>query len=230
MTSATESIFLLCLLGIVGTTALGWRWKNFPAIVNGIVALVAALTPSLLELGGTHFYGAAITLHPSLSVWIAGAGFLHMLGMLGWYDAVSGWDHLTHTVSAALVAAFVYASFLTSLQHSPTTPFDEAYAALFTILFTLGAGVFWELIELAARAVGEYIDRPPVLEYYGPRDTVLDMVFNGVGAVVVVGLDVRIFVSVTRQAPGLVSAMVVWGTIVLFVGMFGLALVLERYL
>jgi hypothetical protein len=225
MTNVLQIAFYVFSAGIFGTVLIGSLSRNLQAVVNGIASLVVAALPTLAEIAIASGSGADVAFGPALSAWIAVAGFLHMLGMLGWYDTVSWWDHLTHTVSAALVAALVYAS----LQAPSALGSQVAgpYAALFTVLFTLGAGVVWEFVELAARELGEYVDRPPVLEYYGLRDTVLDMAFNGVGAVGVVALDVRVFVSITEQIPRLAEAAVVWSTVLLFVGGLALGVALE---
>lgn len=225
MTNVLQTVFFVFLTGIFGTILIGSLSRNLPAVVNGIASAVAAVLPTLTELAIAFRGGADVTFDPGLSAWIAVAGFLHMLGMLGWYDTVRWWDHLTHSVSAALIAAVVYTSLQTpsALGSHVTGP----YAALFTVLFTLGAGVVWELLELAARDLGEYIDRPPVLEYYGLRDTVLDMVFNGIGALVVVAFDVRVFVSDIEQIPRVAETAVVGGSVLLFVGALALGFALE---
>lgn len=225
MTNVLQTAFYVFSLGILGTVLIGVLSRNLQAVVNGIASLVVAALPTVTEFAIAFRSGANVAFDPALSAWIAVAGFLHMLGMLGWYDAVPWWDHLTHTVSAALVAALVYASLQTPSGLGPQ--FSRPYAALFTVLFTLGAGVVWEFVELAAREIGEYIDRPPVLEYYGIRDTVFDMVFNGIGAVGVVTLDVRVFVSVTEQIPRIAETVVVGGTVLLFVGALALGIALE---
>lgn len=224
MTDVLHIAFFGFLAGILGTLLVGTLSRNLQAVVNAIASLVAAVTPTLAELAIAFQTGANVTFGPELSVWIAAAGFLHMLGMLGWYDTVWWWDHLTHTVSAALIATLVYASLRSpSVLGAQVT---DVYTAVFTVLFTLGVGVFWEFVELAARELGEHIDRPPVLEYYGLRDTVLDMAFNGVGAVVVVAFDVRLFVPIVEQIPRVAEAVVVGSTVLLFVGALGLGVVL----
>ncbi|QKY17270.1 hypothetical protein [Halorubrum sp. CBA1229] len=225
MTNVLQIAFYVFLTGIFGTVLIGSLTRNLQAVVNGIASLVVAALPTLAEIAIAFRSGADVAFGPALSAWIAVAGFLHMLGMLGWYDTVSWWDHLTHAVSAALVAALVYASL--QVPSPLGSQVADPYAALFTVLFTLGAGVVWEFVELAARELGEYIDRPPVLEYYGLRDTVLDMAFNGVGAVGVVALDVRVFVSVTEQIPRIAETAVVGGTVLLFVGALALGVALE---
>jgi hypothetical protein len=224
MTGVLQTAFVILLAGIFGMIFVGVLSRNFQAVVNGIVSVLAASMPTLVEFMIARGSGADVTFGPELPLWIVVAGFLHMVGMLGWYDTVRWWDHLTHTTSAALVAALVYASLQS--QHVLGSQVTDVYAAAFTVLFTLGAGVFWEFVELTAREIGEYIDKPPVLEYYGLRDTGLDMVFNGVGAIAVVAFDVRVFVSVVEQIPRLTKVVVVGSTILLFVGTLGLGVAL----
>ena len=100
--------------------------------------------------------------------------------------------------------------------------------AVFTVLFTLAVGVFWEFIELAARELGEYVGEPPILEYYGLRDTILDTAFNGVGAVAVVALDVRVSVTVTDRLPRIIGRSILWGTVLLLFGTVALGTLLAR--
>jgi hypothetical protein len=229
MTGALQDAFLVFLVGIGGTVLLGLLSRNLSVIVNGVASLVVALAPDIVEFVAYFVTRADVTFDPGLSLWIAIAGFLHMLGMLGWYDSVWWWDHLTHTVSAALLTALVYASLLVYSSHSSGVQLTDIYTAILTILFTLAIGVFWEFIELAARELGMYIDRPPVLKYYGLHDTVFDMIFNGVGAVVIVAFDIRVFVPLAEQAPQTMGALVFGSAIALFVGTVCLGLLLEAF-
>ncbi|MFD1568126.1 hypothetical protein ACFSAU_11535, partial [Halolamina litorea] len=121
--------------------------------------------------------------------WVAVAGFLHSLGMLGRYESVWWWDHLTHTLSAALLAALLYASLLVVAP---------GVAVVGTVVVTLTLGVVWEIGELLAREVASRYDIEPVLVHYGRRDTALDLVFDAVGTVLVVALDLRLFVPIVE--------------------------------
>lgn len=197
--SATYVGLLACILV---TGVVGWRAANVPAVVNAAAAFLVASSPPLLEAVVAAGTGATVSFGPELRLWIAAAGFLHQLGMLGWYDTVWWWDHLTHTVSAAFLASLAYTNLWVVDRQLPEVSLSLAYVVAFTVLFTLAVGVLWELIELAARVVGDAIDRPPVLEHYGLRDTALDMVFNAVGATLVVAFDLRtsLFVDYPRVA------------------------------
>ncbi|OYR54556.1 hypothetical protein [Halorubrum halodurans] len=225
MTAVLQAAFLAFLAGILGALLVGALSRDLRAVVNGVASLAAAATPTLVERAIALGTGTSVTVPPEIAAWIAAAGFLHMLGMLGWYDAVGWWDHLTHAVSAALVAALVYGSLRS--QGVLGSQATDRYAVVFTVLFTLGTGVVWEFVELAARELAEHVDGPPVLEYYGLRDTVLDMAFNGVGAVAVVALDVRAFASTAGRVPRIAEAVLVGSTVLLFAGALSLGVVLE---
>lgn len=179
--------------GIVGLLVVGLRRNDAAAATNAAVALLASLSPALLGFFLESTGRSGLYFEPALALWLAVAGFLHAVGMLGPYDTVWWWDHVTHAVSAALVAAIVYAA----LFVWAAVPGSILAAA--TIGVTLALGVIWELIELVARDVGERYGVEPVLVHYGWRDTALDLVFDVVGALVVVLFDLRVFVSVVEQ-------------------------------
>ncbi len=192
---------LLFQSAILSVLIVAVRRRDVAAAINTFGSLVLTLLPTVLEAVVHTGSGRALVVAPSLVLWLAVAGFLHSLGMLGPYDSTWWWDHLTHTVSAALVAALLYAAFLVTVP-SPTEymPWPGGVGTL-TVVFTFVIGVFWELIELVAREIGDWYDIEPVLVYYGWEDTALDLVFDVVGALVVVVLDVRVFVSTVERFP-----------------------------
>ena len=206
------SLLVLSFQGaILGLLVVSVRRGNAAAAVNALGALVLAVLPTVIEIVFPSLLGQTVTLD-RLTLWLAVAGLLHTLGMLGLYESIWWWDHLTHTLSAALVAALLYASIIVALPGSAGWP---GVAGALTVVFTFGIGVFWELVELVAREVGERYDIEPVLVHYGWRDTALDLVFNVVGAVVVVVFDLRVFVSVVEQVPAVVDVLLASGVTVL---------------
>lgn len=202
-------------IAILVTLAESVRRRNVAAAVNALGALSVTLLPAALELGTTRSVG------PILPLWLAIAGLLHAIGMLGPYDSVDWWDHVTHLVSASLVAALFHAAVV--VGYAGTAPFGGIAAA--TLLFTLAAGLLWEFFELIARELGERFDLDPVLVHYGWRDTVLDLVFDLVGAVLVVALDVRVFVPIAEQVVGPTRRPVLWSAAAVVVGAVLLTLV-----
>jgi hypothetical protein len=210
---------VLLQAGIVAVVVRAARDGDLSAAVNGGVGLAASLVPVGLalavpgELPEVGFGGA-------LPLWVAAAGLLHAVGMLGPYESIGWWDHLTHSVSAALVAALAYAALLV---RPPAVPGGVAGA---TVGFVLLAGVLWELIELVARAAGERFGVEPILVYYGRVDTALDLAFDALAALAVVALDLRLFLPAAERYPRTAtawltgaSAVAVAGCLVLVAGL-----------
>jgi hypothetical protein len=194
--------------------AEGVRRGNVAAAVNALVAFAVAVLP--FALGVT----TDLVVAPGLALWLAVAGLLHAIGMLGPYDTISWWDTVTHFVSASFVAALCYAGVLVA------APSGWGTAAATTILLTFALGLWWELVELVARELGEEFDVEPVLVHYGPRDTLLDLVADVLGAVAVVAVDVRAFVPVVDPLLGPDRPFLRWAIIALAVGFAALTLLL----
>lgn len=171
------------------------RRRSVPAIVNGVGSLGVALSPAAV--------GAAtgVTVVPELPLWAAVAGLVHTVGMLGFYDSVWWWDHLAHTVSAALLTALVYAAVLVGSTAAGAWPLGPTGVVTATVGLVVLLAVVWELVEEVARLVSERYDVGPVLVVYGPLDAVFDLAFNLVGAGLVILLDLRLFVPVFESHP-----------------------------
>jgi len=216
MNSASVAAVLL-QAGILATLVEAARQRNVAAAVNALVALAAALLPWTLGLV------TGLAVGPVLPLWLGVAGLLHAVGMLGPYDTVSWWDHLTHFVSASLLAALAHAGVVVGYAGTAS----DAGIATVTVLFTVAAGVLWELVELVARELGDQFDIEPVLVHYGWTDTVLDLGFDLAGAVLVVGLDLRVFVPVVEQVVGPTRRLVVWSGVAVVGGAASLTLVVS---
>ncbi|MFB6102373.1 MAG: hypothetical protein ABEJ73_07375 [Haloplanus sp.] len=202
--------------GIAGSLLEGLRRRNATVVVNALVSLTLALLP-------VFAFPRLTGIGSLLPLWVAVAGLLHCLGMLGRYESIQWWDHLTHTVSATLVAALLYAALVVSgVVRSPVA------LAGATILLTLAVGVFWELVELIARDVADRFDVDPVLVHYGWRDSALDLVFDVIGALAVVLFDLRSFVPVFERLPTVTSAALLWSTGVVVGGSLLMALGVRR--
>lgn len=206
------------LLGIVVVLVESIRRRDHAAVVNAAVSLGIALVPTGLDVGSRLFFELPVPIDWRLPLWLALAGFLHSVGMLGPYDTVRWWDSLTHTISAALVAALMYAGLLVVGSHTRMLPSNPELISVLTVLFTIGAGVFWELIELVSRKAGERFDIEPVLVHYGWRDTAEDLVFDVVGALLVVFFDVRMFLPTAERFPRATTVFVIVSGLVIVVG------------
>ncbi|MFC4550992.1 MULTISPECIES: hypothetical protein [Halorussus] len=155
---------------LVAVFVEGVRKRNPGAVVNAALALAATFLPDLFE----RRYD--VEFRPWQRVYTQAAMLTHAVGMLGPYEDTWWWDHLTHTHSATLLAGLVHAV-------SRRRGHDPRPRVLGTVV---GVGVLWELMEHAIHAVAERLGFDPVLVPYGRTDTMLDLVFDLVGALVVV--------------------------------------------
>ncbi|MFO7925369.1 MAG: hypothetical protein ACQET5_09385 [Halobacteriota archaeon] len=214
-----------CLGGLAVVSSMAVRRENISALVNVLVSILLVLVPILVDVLAHRVYQVTLGLSPELPLWIAVAGLLHASGMLGVYDDVWWWDHLTHALSASLVAALAYAALLVTVDHV----FFSAGSGLIwivVVLLTLLAGVFWELLELLGRVLERQFGVPSVLDYYGRRDTIMDLCFDIVGALLVLFLDVRLFVPMVQVSPDATATTLVLALGGLTVGSLVVSLIL----
>lgn len=163
-------------VGIAAMLVWGLASVNVNVVVNATAALGVTLLPGVLERDPRVRLGAGLT------ALVALAAFLHVAGMFGLYEALFWWDHLTHTLSAVLVAATGYATVVALDEHSDVVSFPAEFTFVFVFLFTLALGVLWEVLEFAGREAAFVVGASPVLVQYGLEDTLLDLVFDAVGA------------------------------------------------
>lgn len=191
----------LLQLGILVLLVDAIRRRHVPAAFNATLALLVALVPAIGTAVGNWTGLGGWAYGPALPLWLALAGFLHSLGMLGPYDDFWWWDHLTHTVSAGLLAALVYAGLLVAAGHPSGAWIPAGWVWLVTIGIVFLVGVLWEVFELAARVVAERLGYEPFLVNYGRYDTLFDLGFDLLGAIIVVVLDIRVFVEILAPYP-----------------------------
>ncbi len=171
-------------LALVGMLGVGLVTRDTGVVVNAGIALLVAQLPPLLE----RDYG--LVLDAGLTLWITTAVTLHAVGTLAvgeWslYTSVPWFDHVTHALSASVVAAAGYTTARALDVHYSAVRLPSPFMFAFILVFTLAGGVFWEVLEfLLGRASAAY-GGEAVLVQYGLRDTMLDLVFDSVGAVLV---------------------------------------------
>ena len=172
-------------VAMVGLFAVGLVTRNAGVAVNAAAAFGVSLLPATLE----RDYD--IPLNAGLTLWITTAVFLHALGAVvvpvagvNVYSFVPWWDHLTHTLSSSIVAAVGYTTARAFDEHSEMVRLPPQFTFAFILVVTLAFGVFWEVIEFAIGEIAA-LTGGAVLTQYGLRDTMLDLVFDTVGAVVV---------------------------------------------
>ena len=173
-------------LAIVGILAIGIERGSPGVIVNTGVGLLVMQLPAFLE----RDYN--ITLDPALTVWITSAVFLHALGVLGlpgseanFYATVWWWDHVTHALSSSIVAAVGYTTVRALDRHSKDIHFPPRFVFVFILLFVMAFGVFWEVLEFSITLAAQATGNDTILTQFGLEDTLLDLVFDAIGAVIV---------------------------------------------
>ncbi|WP_207588898.1 hypothetical protein [Halomontanus rarus] len=173
-------------LGLVGMLFVGIERGNGGIVVNTAVALAVTQLPPILE----RDYG--IPMDPRLTLWITSAVFLHAFGTVGlpgtttsFYNQIWWWDHVTHALSASVVAGVGYATVRALHEHAEGIYFPRRFVSVFILLFVLAFGVLWEVLEFAIALSADAIGIEAVLTQYGLDDTMLDLVFNSIGGLVV---------------------------------------------
>lgn len=173
-------------VGLVAMFVLGLLQGNTTVIVNTLLALVVTRLPGVLQ----RDYG--IPMDTGLTLWITAAVFLHAFGGVGlpWttlspYQSLWWYDHLTHGLSASVVAAVGYAAARALDVHSDDVSFPSEFMVVFIFLFVLAFGVFWEVIEFTVSSLSALVGSGTVLTQYGLEDTMLDLIFDTIGAAVV---------------------------------------------
>ncbi len=151
--------------------------------MNAVVALGATYLPAILERQCT------VEFRPWQRIYVQTAMVTHAVGMLGPYDDVWWWDHLTHVHSATLLGGLIHVI----SRRLDVDPRPRVLVGVATM------GVLWELVEYVAHAASRQVGLEPVLVSYGKMDTALDLVFNIVGAVLVLAFGDTLLGNLIRH-------------------------------
>jgi hypothetical protein len=165
--------------GLAALLVVGLYQRNVAVSVNATVALAITFLPATLERDHE------IPMDAGLTLWITAAVFLHTVGSFGFYRAVPGWDHLTHALSSSIVAAAGYATVRAVDEHTDDIYLPLRFTFMFILLFVLAFGVLWEVLEFAADGLARTTGTSSVLAQHGVEDTMKDLIFDAVGAVIV---------------------------------------------
>jgi uncharacterized membrane protein YjdF len=149
------------------------------AISNGLLSLSITAVPALLERN------YRIPIDPWLGLWITLAVFLHTMGSAGLYATLGWWDHLTHAMSATLVAGVGYTFARAVDIHSDGIDLPRQFFFVYVVVVVLSFGVVWELFEFGLDVVAEATGLSMPLAQHGIDDTVRDLMFNALGALLV---------------------------------------------
>lgn len=148
---------------IAAILVVGLLTRNVAVVVNAVLGLGVTVLPSVLR----RDYG--VPLDPRLGLLVTLAISLHTVGMVGPYETTWWWNHLTHALSASVVAIVGYTVIRAFDEHSDVVHFSPRFLAFFVFLFVVALGVVWEVLEFAARGVGLPPRRQPGTRPVRPR-------------------------------------------------------------
>jgi hypothetical protein len=115
--------------------------------MNAVVAFVGTYLPDIVE----RRYN--IEFRSWQRIYTKTAMLTHAIGMLGPYEDIWWWDHLTHTHSATILGSFVY---VTSHRRGR----DPRLRVVAGVVFI---GVLWEVMEYMIHVIAERLDLEPLL-------------------------------------------------------------------
>lgn len=180
-------------LAIVATLLEGARRRDPRVTVNGIASLGFAALPSHIE----SRYGARV--RPWQRTWVSAAALIHALGTLGPYDRIDWWDRLAHALSGVVVAAAADVAIQAAAMDGRRAPVSPRLRSTFVAGVTLGLGVLWELLEYGIHATADRTGIQPLLVHYGRLDAVGDVVFDLLGAALVILFGRRTLADVAES-------------------------------
>lgn len=159
-------MFAIGLAGIV-TGNLTW-------LPSAFISLFISEVPSILARD------LKLVLPLQFNFLIVLALFLHVFGgFYGFYDDIPWWDHLTHAMSASLVAALGFVFVVSIDRYVESIYLPRPFLAFFIVMFTMAFGVLWELMEFATdQLTGSLLQ-------YSLDDSMLDMLFDGFAGFIV---------------------------------------------
>lgn len=160
--------------GMVAVVMAGLITGNFTWIPAALLSLFVSEVPSLLRRD------LRLVLPIELNFWIVLALFFHVVaGFSGFYDRVPGWDHITHVLSASLVAALGFVLVVSIDKYVDSIYLPRPFLAFFIVMFTMAFGVVWELLEFGNdQLTGSRLQ-------YSLSDSMIDMMFDAFGGTIV---------------------------------------------
>jgi uncharacterized membrane protein YjdF len=178
-----RSLVRLLQGGLLVIAAYGFYRGETGIVANGLVPLAVTLVPAYLRRDRN------ISMDSSYVLWISIAVFVHAVGSLGFYESIPWYDSIAHAMSATIVAGTGYAAVKAIDRNSEQTNLPAELQFAFILVFVMAFGVFWEIIEFSLGLASRLLGGEAVLAQYGLDDTVTDLLFNQLGAIVVAGWD-----------------------------------------
>lgn len=171
------------LTGIAVCFAEGIRRRSPGAVVNALIAFGGASLPDILERR------CAVEFRPWQRIYVETAMLTHAVGMLGPYDDIWWWDNLTHIHSATVLGGLIHVL----SRRLGVDPEQRVITGVATM------GILWEFMEYIIHASSRRLGLEPILVSYGKTDTLLDLVSDLVGAVLVLAFGDVLLGNLVRR-------------------------------
>jgi hypothetical protein len=173
------------------------------ALFGLLFVAVERQSPNLLVTTGAGFAATflpavlerdlELPMDAGLTLWITTAAFLHTVGVAGipgtgtsLYGGIPYYDHMTHALSASVVTGVGYATVRALDKHSSSIHLPRRFMFVFLVVFVVAFGVIWELVEFSIAVGSETAGLTSTgFTQHGLDDTLLDLVFNALGGIVV---------------------------------------------
>ena len=176
--AALTRLLQVGLLGLAGYGAVSGR---IGVAVNAVGALAVSLLPVLLERE------AGVRMDFGLVLWLTVATVVHAVGILGPYKNVWWWDHVSHALTASIVAGVGFATLDAIDRARADLHVPEPYRSGVLFTFVLATAVIWEVLEFGATQLSTALGaKNSVLVIFGPVDIITDIVYSAAGGLVVV--------------------------------------------
>ena len=174
--------------GIVAVAIAGVLTGNYTWVPAALISFFISEIPSILKRD------LKIVLPVELNYWIVLALFAHVVGgFSGFYDRVPAWDHLTHAMSASLVAALGFVTVVVLDKYVASIYLPRPFLAVFIVMFTMAIGVMWELTEFVNdQLMGSRLQ-------YSLSDSMIDLLFDAFGGFVVAAAGTRYFTQMSED-------------------------------
>jgi len=174
--------------GIIAVAIAGVFTKNYTWVPAAMISFFVSEVPSILRRD------LKIVLPVELNFWIVLALFAHVVGgFTGFYDSIPGWDHLTHAMSASLVAALGFVTVVVLDKYTESIYLPRTFLAVFIVMFTMAIGVIWELTEfINDELTGSRLQ-------YSLSDSMLDLLFDAFGGFIVAAAGTRYLTHTSEE-------------------------------
>jgi ABC-type Fe3+-siderophore transport system permease subunit len=173
---------------ILSVTVFSYLKGDIPVAISGTVAFGMTLVPLAFGLK-THIavpWGALFCIALSLFLHVAGYAFDWYNGFYPYYDKIA---HVVSSFTVALLGFLI----VVLLHRLNRMRCSVRMITLFILVFTLALGAAWEILEFAVdRLFGTHLQ-------YGLDDTIYDLIFDGIGGLIVAGTG-AIWLSIHDRA------------------------------